>query len=338
MGSVCLLFTGCQSSHVKDSFSLKKFFGSKKTVPVRDAEKEFPSKIAYRVPPVGVAAYVDDEVIMRDEVNKMGAELHLSFSEALDFLIEQKLLFIDFKKKGGKISNLHLEAQLESVAKEHFRGNRVLMQQVFQQRGKSLYGIKEDLRNSMIFHAMQQQQMQSPYSVSPEQMLAYYKAHCSDFQVEARYCLQQSGFLASDIIEAEFSFQKNGITEKLPAVRMTKEERWKQLMSHSIPLPEIQKHLDSFHTEPIWYAASELDSRLLQALASVAIGQSTPYLLLNGNYLCSSTLVKFEPARVKALTEVQTEIEEAILVGLNEKRYKQYLKRLREQSSVTIFD
>lgn len=328
LGAAGLLFTGCQSGHTKNFH--------KKKVPASDMWKKFPSTIAYKVAPAGVAAYVDDEIIMCDEVNKICSELHLSFPEALNFLIEQKLLFIDFKKKGGKISNLHLEAQLETIAKEHFRGNRVLMQQVFKQRGQSLYGVKEDLRNSMIFHAMQQQQMQSPYSISPRQMLAYYKAHQSEFQVEARYCLQQSGFLANDLIEAEFSFQKNGITEKLPAVRMTKQERWKQLMNHAIPLLDIQKHLDSFRTEPTWYAASELDPHLLQALASLSVGQSTPYLLLNGNYLCS-TLVKFEPARVKALPEVQNQIEEALLVELNEKRYKQYLQRLREQASITIF-
>ena len=154
------------------------------------------------VQPFGIAAYVNDEAITCDEVQKVSRDLKVLPKEALKFLIEQKLLAFDFKKKGGKISAMHVDAQVETMAKENFKGNRELMRQVLRQQGQSLHGLKKDIRESMMFQAMQQGRIPSKVSVSPERIHKYYEAHASDFREEARYCLEQSGFKADETLEA----------------------------------------------------------------------------------------------------------------------------------------
>ena len=284
------------------------------------------------VRPFGIAAYVNDEPIACDEVQKISDELKLSRQGALDFLIEQKLLCLDFKKKGGKISAMHVEAQLETMAKEHFKGNRKLMQRVLAQQGQSLYGLKKDIRESMMLHAMQQGQFPSRFSISPKRIAAYYEAHASDFREEARYCLKQSGFKANETIEVPKVVREG---DAKTSETMTKEVYLRRLSAQNMP-SDIHKTLDTFHTEAIWYTESELDPKLVQALQTLSDGQQTSYLPIGDTWVTSMLVQKVE-GRLKPLTEVQSAIEEQLLIVIGKERHRRYLQRLRAQASVIIF-
>jgi len=290
-------------------------------------------KASVEVRPFGIAACVNGEPIACDEVRKAAAELKIAPTEALNLLIEQKLLEADFKKKGGKISDMHVDAQVETMAKEHFNGNRELMRQVLRQQGQSLYGLKQELRKSMVTNALQSGQMPSRFTVSPQRITAYYEAHASDFREEARYCLKQSGFKANEAIDIP---QGIGAAEPNATETLTKEAYLERLLAEKTPLSDIQKQLDTFRTEAIWYKASELDPKLVQALEELSDGSQTAYLHI-GDVWVTSTLVQKKEGHLKPLADVQGAIEECLLAGSAQERHRAYLQRLRERASIVIF-
>jgi hypothetical protein len=255
------------------------------------------SKASAEARPFGIAACVNGEPIACDEVLKAAAELKVAPAEALNLLIEQKLLEADFKKKGGKISDMHVDAQVETMAKEHFNGNRELMRQVLRQQGQSLYGLKQELRKSMVTNALQQGQVPSRFAVSPKDITAYYEAHASDFREEARYCLKQSGFKANEAVEVP---REAGADEPKATEALTKEACLKRLLAEKTPLSDIQKQLDTFHTEAIWYQASELDPKLVQALEAISDGSQTAYLHI-GDVWVTSVLVEKKRRALKTV-------------------------------------
>ena len=285
------------------------------------------------VQPFGIAAYVNDEAITCDEVQKVSRDLKVLPKEALKFLIEQKLLAFDFKKKGGKISAMHVDAQVETMAKENFKGNRELMRQVLRQQGQSLHGLKKDIRESMMFQAMQQGRIPSKVSVSPERIHKYYEAHASDFREEARYCLEQSGFKADETLEVP---KVAGRANTKGHETMKKEAYLQQLLAQKMPLADIQKQLDTFHTEAIEYKASELDPKLVQALEALSDGSQTPYLRIGDTWVTSKIIQKTE-GRLKPLQEVQSFIEAQVSAEIGKEHYKEYLQRLRERTAIAVF-
>ena len=290
-------------------------------------------KASVEARPFGIAACVNGEPIACDEVRKAAAELKVAPTEALNLLIEQKLLEADFKKKGGKISDMHVDAQVETMAKEHFNGNRELMRQVLRRQGQSLYGLKQELRKSMVTNALQSGQMPSRLAVSPKDITAYYEAHAADFREEARYCLKQSGFKANEAVEVP---REAGADEPKATEALTKEACLKRLLAEKTPLSDIQKQLDTFHTEAIWYQASELDPKLVQALEAISDGSQTAYLHI-GDVWVTSVLVEKKGGHLKPLADVQGTIEERLLTGSAQERHRAYLQRLRERASIVIF-
>ncbi len=294
------------------------------------------SETSVDVRPFGIAACVNGEPIACDEIQKAAAELKVAPQEALNLLIEQKLLEADFKKKGGKISDMHVEAQVETMAKEHFNGNRELMRQVLRQQGQSLYGLKKELRKSMVTNALQSGQMPSRFTVSPQRITAYYEAHASDFREEARYCLKQNGFKANETIDVPRKFVSGETADPKATETLTKKAYLKRLLAEKTPLSDIQKQLDTFHTEAIWYKASELDPKLVRALEELSDGSQTAYLHI-GDVWVTSVVVEKKGGHLKLLTDVQGMIEDRLLAESARERHQSYLQRLRERASVVIF-
>ena len=306
---------------------------------VRAADENIPSMATVasgsmnEMRPFGIAACVNGEPIACDEVQKAAIELKIAPSEALNLLIEQKLLEADFKKKGGKISDMHVDAQVETMAKEHFNGNRELMRRALRQRKQSLYELKKELQRSMMMNALQSGQIPSRFAVSPKDITAYYEVHASDFREEARYCLEQSGFKANETVNIPLEV---GAEEPKTTETLTKEACLKRLLAEKTPLSEIQKKLDTFHTEAIWYKASELDPKLVQALEAISDGSQTPYLHI-GDVWVTSVMVEKKEGHLKPLADVQSMIEDCLLAEIGKEHYQRYLQRLRERASVVIF-
>ena len=107
-------------------------------------------------------------------------------------------------------------------------------------------------------------------------------------------------------------------------------------LKEKISLEEIKKQLDEFTVESAWYTASELAPALIKHLENMKPGQSTDYLKVNDVWIISKLLDK-QASQVKPLSDVQSEIEEKILVKINQKNYQDYIDSLKKKAVVKIF-
>lgn len=267
-----------------------------------------------------IAAYVNETVITHLSVQQLVQQESLTYDQALNFLIEQQLLLQDFNDKKGKIPQLQLDIQTSNIIQEHFNGNRNAFMKVLQMQGKSLTGLQEELRTSIILNVMHQQKTQSKYSISPKAIRSYYDAHKNEFFVLARYYISQSGF---------------SLDSKIPQTEVRKADRLNELIKSGTDLEAIKQQLNEFSSEPTWYSSEELDKALVDKLESLPVGQETPYLQLNNTFVVTKLLQK-APAATRPLPEVQGIIEEKLLVEHNNKCYQEYVQQLKSKAVVKI--
>lgn len=267
-----------------------------------------------------VVAYVNEEVIPCFSVQKFAQQENIQYDQALNLLIDQRLLLQDFNNKKGKIPQLQLDGQISSIIQENFNGNRNAFTKVLQMQGKSLSSLQDELRTSIILNVMRQQKMQSKYSISPKEIRSYYEAHKKEFFIPERYYIVQSGFTSESKVEQ---------------TEIKKSDKLHSLMKGGSTLDTIKQQLNEFSSEPTWYSAEELDKALLDKLEKLPIGQETHYLQLNNTFVTTKLLQK-TPASVRPLSEVQSDIEEKLLVEHNNKYYSDYIQQLRSKAVIKV--
>lgn len=267
-----------------------------------------------------VAAYVNEDIITCFAVQQAMQEEQITYDQALNVLIEKQLLLQDFNNKKGKIPQMQLDLQMANIIQERFNGNRNAFMQVLQMQGKSLTGVQNELRNSIILNVMYQQKAQSKYSISPKEIRSYYNAHRRDFFIPARYYIIQSGF---------------NVDSKIPGTDIKKSDKLQELLGAGTSMSDIEQQLNEFSSEPAWYSSQELDENLVNKLEVLRVGQETSYLLLNNNFVVTKLLQK-TPAYTSTLAEVQNIIEEKLLVERNDQYYRAYIQQLRSKAVIKI--
>lgn len=288
--------------------------------PVEHEVPEVPAKATAPVDCFAIkAAQVNDKVIFCNEVYDRMNAWNMSYAKALDSLIEAQLVLQYFEKNKGKIPEAHIELEMEGIEEKNFKGDRSRLRQALSSEGKSLYGLKENIRNSIIIDVVRGQIMREGTNVAPNKIRQYYDTHLDQFKVNARYCIQHSGFKDSDSIQADDG-------------EMTKGGYFRKLLMKKMELAKMQKLLDSFKNKPVWYDEMELDPELCK----LPVGGHTQYQK-SGDLWVVSTLVDKQEAYVKSYTDVYSEIERYLKQQNGQKRYRDFIERLRNDALIEIY-
>ena len=268
-----------------------------------------------------VLAYVNEDVITREQVQQLQDELGVDATKALEAMIEQKLLLQDFYGKKGRILEAHVDAQMDAIIHRNFRGNRNALVQFLHDNGRSLGGLKEEVRVSIISNVMQDQKLESKFAISPKKTREYYEQHKDLFRIPASYFIQQLGFKANSTITIEDN-------------TITKLECLKNFEKIGKSREFIKQQLNEFSSEPAWYSSEELNPDLVKFLDAMRMGEETDYLKMDDLYVVSKLLDK-KPEIFKPLSEVQSNIEQVLLKEINDKHFKEYVDFLRSKASIS---
>ena len=147
----------------------------------------------------GVAAIVNSNVItyseVRDYVQPVVAQLRRDYTgsnlvekvrgaqaDALNNLIERKLILQEFNEKGYSFPDSVVEEQLNDVIANDFGGDRAAFVKTLQAQNLTVSQYREQLRERIIVQAMRNRKAMNEIVASPYKIEQYYKAHLDDYK------------------------------------------------------------------------------------------------------------------------------------------------------------
>ena len=147
-----------------------------------------------RIPIDRVVAHVNEHLVTLGEIKSMilprmpalhrqyrGADLEEKLDElyrqALDHLIERRLILDAYEKQEGRIPEWVVDQHVDEVVRHEFGGDRGALIRALARERISLADWREDLRKSMIVSSMQGAAVGERVHVSPAEIRSYYARH-----------------------------------------------------------------------------------------------------------------------------------------------------------------
>ncbi len=128
-----------------------------------------------------IVATVNNIPVTSYEVQKLASNLKISNDKALQYLLDQKIIQSEVKKRGIEVDDFEIENAMEKIAKRNglslFEFKNILMQKG--QFDKLKKRIKDDLLKQKLFNQI----VQIKLHVSPDEIKTYYDNHKDEFTV-----------------------------------------------------------------------------------------------------------------------------------------------------------
>lgn len=128
-----------------------------------------------------VVASVNGEPITSYEVEITSKRMHINENRALNYLIDQKLIDSEIKKRGIEVDDFELNQAMENIAK---RNNLSLFEfkNILAQRGE-LEKFKKQLKDNLLKQKLFSQIVNSRLRISPDEIRNYYENHKNEFSI-----------------------------------------------------------------------------------------------------------------------------------------------------------
>jgi len=128
-----------------------------------------------------VIASVEGEPITSYELQTFAKKNHISTNEALNILIDQKLIDSEIKKRGISVDDFEIENEMEKIAKQNGM-DLFEFKNYLAQRGE-LKKLKRQIKNNLLRKKLFDQIIQTKLKITPNDLKEYYKNHIKDFTV-----------------------------------------------------------------------------------------------------------------------------------------------------------
>lgn len=128
-----------------------------------------------------VIASVNKEPITSYDIQKISKQLHISPNQALNYLIDQKLIESEIKKRGISVDDYEIDEAMNKIAKENhlslFEFKNILMQ-----RGE-YKKFREKLKQNLLKQKLFENIVSSKLQISPQEIKNYYNTHKDEFAI-----------------------------------------------------------------------------------------------------------------------------------------------------------
>jgi len=148
----------------------------------------------------GIAAVVNQDIITFTDLKNMVGQTEDSLrkayppddpqlaekitqarKEALDQLIERRLIIQQFNTKGGKVPDNLIEEEIDQTIEEQYGRDRSVFIKTLEALGLNLETYKERIREKIIVRYMQQSEISNEIIISPYKIEKYYADHPDEF-------------------------------------------------------------------------------------------------------------------------------------------------------------
>jgi parvulin-like peptidyl-prolyl isomerase len=296
----------------------------------------------------GLVAIVDEEVITWKDVQQEAAltieskldvyrnrpaqiekEIQKAQQEAVELLVEKKLILHEFKRAGYNLPDSLIEDRVRTRVRERWGGDRTAMAKDLHARGLTLERLREQERDRFIVAVMRSKNISQEIIISPFRIEKYYADHIEKYKVGNQVKLRT-------IMLNKPSSGSTDIARSRAAEIVTKLEQGATFAEMAAIYSE-----DSFRNQGGDRGWVDLDrehyqQELDQAIRALKPGKRSG-VVDAGTAIWIVLVEETKANHTQTLPEVRAEIEETMKSQERSRLEKQWIERLKTKSFVRYF-
>jgi peptidyl-prolyl cis-trans isomerase SurA len=243
--------------------------------------------------------------------------------DALDQLIERKLILHDFKSAGYNLPESVIEDSIQDRIRERF-GDRVRLTKTLQAQDTTYESFRQQIREQIIVDALRARHISAALIISPFKIETYYNDHKDEFKQEESAKLRM-------IVLNQPPGAPEGTAQKLAKEILLKLEEGVSFDEMATVYSE-----GSQPGESTWWERRALRKELADVAFGLKPGERSGAIVTpDACYLVQVEEVK--PAGAKPLAEVRDAIEKILLAEERARLQKKYVDRLKGKSFLRYF-
>ena len=244
--------------------------------------------------------------------------------DILENMIMEVLLLQEAKKQGINV-NEQVNMAIQKIKEDNDIQTDEDLRQALAQQGMDLESFRKRMEEDILKQNIIFSEVGRSIVIDDTDVVNYYKQHPDEFTVPLEYTLSAIYLSTEGKSEEEFLAKKKDIDEKIAAG-----EDFASLAGEYSegPEKESQGDLGSFKE-------GELAENLRQAVEDLKEGETTSWIeISNGWYLLK--MRERKESHLQTFEEARKTIEEKLYQEQQDKKFKEFMTKLRERSFVTI--
>ncbi len=295
-----------------------------------------------------IVAIVNDDIITLSQLNQLMAPVEKKVREsgyisekdrkklfqlreqALNQLIEQKLLKQEIEKASLTISEQEIDETIENVKKANYITDEELRKSLAQE-GLTMEGYRKKLKDQILRTRLMNLKIKSKIIITKEEINNYFEEHKDDFSGETKYHLR-------NII---MNKPKYSSTEEIYAIRAKMEALHEKLKNGAsfADLARIysESHLASKGGDLGFIKPSLFSPQIQAALKGLKTGQFTNILDTDQGYQILY-IEEISELSGKSLEEASSEIEKTLYNETLEKMLQSWISDLKKEAHIKVIN
>jgi len=250
-----------------------------------------------------IVAVVNNEPITLYDLKTTMNKTHLDKKRALNFLIDQKIIESEIKKRGISVDDYEIEEAMSKIANKNnmslFEFKNILMQ-----RGE-LKQFKEKLKQNLLREKLFSQIVNSKLKITPEEVKSYYETHKNEFST-------------FDTIQVTKYSANNP-----------------EILKNVFTNPYFNNKNIKVSTEVL--SAKNLPLDKLYIFSNTKVNSFTPIVSEGMNYV-TYYIVDKKGKRVLPFDEVRNIIVNKLIAQKREKILKDYFNHIKNRANIKIYN
>ena len=293
-----------------------------------------------------IVAVVNDDIITLSELNEafkpyrdrvrsmrypLEKERKLLFEareQVLDQLVNQKLTDQQVKKMNIQVSDKEVDAAIERIKSVNYYSDEDL-RELLQSEGIDYETYRDRIKAQILRSRLVNREVNSKIVITQEDVAGYYNAHIDEYRGESRYHLYN---IIKRVPPLADRAQKEEIREEIERI-------YARLKAGADFSDMARRHSDS----PVAYeggdlgvfALSSLAPEIQKALEGLSAGEFTPVIETDLGFQVFYVAEILED-KGQSLEEVTPKIQEILYQQAVDKRFEEWIKRLRKESHIKI--
>jgi parvulin-like peptidyl-prolyl isomerase len=249
-----------------------------------------------------VVASVNSEPITSYEVSKTVQEYHMNPNQALNFLIDQKLLQDELKRRGIEVDDFDIQQAMEKIANKN--GMTLFeFKKLLEEKGE-YDKFKKQLKTQLEKQKLFAQIVNTNLKISPEELKAYYNSHKNEFTV------------FKTIQVTEYTANNPEVLEKIKQNPLSNE---------------------NVNVQTKVYEYNEVPQNLMFLFKNTKVGEFTPPIN-NGSGYVMFYIARKDGKIILPFDKVKNVIANKLLAQKREEILKSYFDRLKNRADIKIYN